>query len=259
MGVKNMDVMTGGAGLFIGAGNFFTNMSLYFDNLKLRFMSNFIEDNRYLYLLNGFKVTIKITFFAVLIGIALGFIIAIIRSTNDMTGKLGPLDALCRLYLTVIRGTPVVLQLLIVYFVIFGSYKVDKTLTAVFAFGLNSAAYVAEIFRSGIMSIDKGQMEAGRSLGFNYFQTMIYIIMPQAFKNVLPALGNEFIVLLKETAISGYIAIEDLTKGGDIIRSRTFDAFMPLFAVALVYLSMVIIIQKALNMLERRLRSSERN
>ena len=156
-----------------------------------------------------------------------------------------------------IRGTPVVVQLLIIYFVIFGSSDISKTLVAVMAFGLNSGAYVAEIFRSGIMSIDNGQFEAGRSLGFNYVQTMLHIIMPQAFKNVLPALGNEFIVLLKETSVSGYIALQDLTKAGDIIRSRTYDAFMPLIAVALIYLAMVLIFTKLVNMLERRLRSSD--
>lgn len=195
--------------------------------------------------------------FAVLIGIALGFLVAIVRSTYDRTGKLKILNLLCKLYLTVIRGTPVVVQLLIIYFVIFGSTDVDKVFVAVLAFGINSGAYVAEIFRSGIMSIDNGQFEAGRSLGFNYVQTMIHIIMPQAFKNVLPALGNEFIVLLKETSVSGYIAMQDLTKGGDIIRSQTFDAFMPLIGVALIYLAMVLIFTKLVNMLERRLRSSD--
>ena len=164
---------------------------------------------------------------------------------------------ICKIYLTVIRGTPVVVQLLIIYFVIFGSTQISKVLVAIMAFGINSAAYVAEIFRSGIMSIDDGQMEAGRSLGFNYAQTMFYIIMPQAFKNVLPALGNEFIVLLKETSVSGYIALQDLTKGGDIIRSRTYDAFMPLIAVALIYLVMVMVFTKCVNLLERRLRNSD--
>ena len=167
------------------------------------------------------------------------------------------LNFVCSVYLTVIRGTPVVVQLLIIYFVIFGTVDISKILVAIMAFGINSGAYVAEIFRSGIMSIDNGQFEAGRSLGFNYSQTMRYIIMPQAFKNVLPALGNEFIVLLKETSVSGYIALQDLTKGGDIIRSRTYDAFMPLLAVALIYLVMVMIFTRLVNMLERRLRNSD--
>ena len=206
--------------------------------LQDKFYTNFIADDRWRYIWDGLGVTLQVTFFAVLIGIALGFLVAVIRSTCDKTGKLKILDFICRIYLTVIRGTPVVVQLLIIYFVIFGSSDISKVIVAVMAFGLNSGAYVAEIFRSGIMSVDNGQFEAGRSLGFNYVQTMVYIVMPQAFKNVLPALGNEFIVLLKETSVSGYIALQDLTKGGDIIRSRTYDAFMPLIAVALIYLVM---------------------
>ena len=222
-----------------------------------RFYLNFIADDRWKYLVNGLKVTLTITFFALIIGVVLGFLVAIVRSTYDKTGKLKILNLICKVYLTVIRGTPVVVQLLIIYFIIFGSVDINKTLVAVMAFGFNSGAYVAETFRSGIMSIDDGQFEAGRSLGFNYAQTMFYIIMPQAFKNVLPALGNEFIVLLKETSVSGYIALEDLTKGGDIIRSRTYDAFMPLIAVAVIYLVMVMIFTKLVNMLERRLRNSD--
>ena len=222
-----------------------------------KFYLNFIKDDRWKYILDGLGVTLRVTFFAVLIGIVLGFLVAVVRSTCDKTGKLKILNAICKLYLTVIRGTPVVVQLLIIYFVIFGSMDISKVIVAVMAFGLNSGAYVAEIFRSGIMSVDIGQFEAGRSLGFNYAQTMMYIIMPQAFKNVLPALGNEFIVLLKETSVSGYIALQDLTKGGDIIRSRTYDAFMPLIAVALIYLAMVLIFTKLVNILERRLRSSD--
>ena len=230
-----------------------------FQNLQDRFYLNFIKDDRWMYLTNGLKTTLIVTFFAVLIGIALGFLIAIVRSTYDKTGGLKILNAICRLYLTVFRGTPVVVQLLIIYFVIFGSVKIDKTLVAIVAFGLNSGAYVAEIIRGGIMSIDNGQFEAGRSLGFNYVQTMIYIILPQVLKNVLPSLGNEFIVLLKETSVAGYIALEDLTKGGDIIRSRTYDAFMPLIAVAIIYLVMVMFFSWLLSILERRLRTSERN
>lgn len=227
------------------------------EELKQRFIINFIADDRWKYIWDGLWVTLEVTFFAVIIGIVLGFMIAIVRSTHDKTGKLKVLNAICQVYLTVLRGTPVVVQLLIIYFVIFGSVDINKVLVAILAFGLNSGAYVAEIFRSGIMSIDNGQFEAGRSLGFNYAQTMIYIVMPQAFKNVLPALGNEFIVLLKETSVSGYIALQDLTKGGDIIRSRTYDAFMPLIAVALIYLVMVMIFTKLVNMLERRLRNSD--
>lgn len=225
--------------------------------LKSSFISNFIDDNRWRYIIDGLKITLLVTVFAVLIGVVLGFLIAIVRTTHDKTGKLKILNAICKVYLTVIRGTPVVVQLMIIYFIIFGSVDISKVVVAIVAFGINSGAYVAEIFRSGIMSIDNGQFEAGRSLGFNYAQTMMYIVMPQAFKNVLPTLCNEFISLLKETSVSGYIALQDLTKGGDIIRSRTYDAFMPLIAVALIYLAMVMIFTKLVSLLERRLRNSD--
>ena len=225
--------------------------------LKKEFILNFIEDNRWKYIVDCLIITLIVTIFAVLIGVLLGFLIAIVRTTHDKTGKLKILNAICKVYLTVIRGTPVVVQLMIIYFIIFGSVDISKVLVAIIAFGINSGAYVAEIFRSGIMSIDNGQFEAGRSLGFNYAQTMMYIIMPQAFKNVLPTLCNEFISLLKETSVSGYIALQDLTKGGDIIRSRTYDAFMPLIAVALIYLAMVMIFTKLVSLLERRLRNSD--
>ena len=225
--------------------------------LKSSFISNFIDDNRWRYITDGLKITLLVTVFAVLIGVVLGFLIAMVRTTHDKTGKLKILNAICKVYLTVIRGTPVVVQLMIIYFIIFGSVDISKVVVAIVAFGINSGAYVAEIFRSGIMSIDNGQFEAGRSLGFNYAQTMMYIVMPQAFKNVLPTLCNEFISLLKETSVSGYIALQDLTKGGDIIRSRTYDAFMPLIAVALIYLAMVMIFTKLVSLLERRLRNSD--
>ena len=228
------------------------------DNFKASFYQNFIEDDRWRYIVGGLGNTLKITLFAVVIGIALGFLVAVIRSTYEKTHGLKLLNFLCRIYLTVIRGTPVLIQLLIIYFVVFGSVKIDKVLVAVMAFGINSGAYVAEIFRSGIMSVDQGQFEAGRSLGFTYFQTMWHIIMPQAFKNVLPALGNEFISLLKETSVGSYIALQDLTKGGDIIRSRTYDAFPPLIAVALIYLALVMLFTWFVQILERRLRQSER-
>ncbi len=228
-------------------------------NFQERFYLNFIKDDRWMYMWDGLKITLEVTLFATLLGIVLGFLVAIIRSTHDRTGKLKIMNVLCQIYLTVIRGTPAVVQLLIMYFVIFGSVKgISKVLVAVLAFGINSGAYVAEICRAGIMSIDIGQMEAGRSIGFSYGQTMWYIVLPQAFKNVLPALGNEFFVLLKETSISGYIALQDLTKGGDIIRSRTYDAFMPLIGVAIVYLVLVLGFTKLVSMLERRLNQSER-
>ncbi|MDD4510386.1 MAG: amino acid ABC transporter permease [Oscillospiraceae bacterium] len=227
------------------------------DTLRIKFINDFISDDRWRYLWNGLGVTLKVTLGALILGIILGFLVAMIRSAHDTTGKMKIGNAICRIYLTVIRGTPVVVQLLIIYFVVFASVNIDKSIVAIIAFGINSGAYVAEIVRSGIMSIDKGQMEAGRSLGFNYVQTMRFIILPQAVKNVIPALGNEFIVLLKETSISGYIALQDLTKGGDIIRGRTFDAFLPLIAVALIYLVLVMILSKLVTTLERRLRSSD--
>lgn len=226
--------------------------------LKEKIILNFIEDNRWMYLVDGLRATMTITVFAVMIGILLGFIVAVVRSTNEKTGKLKLLNVICKVYLTVIRGTPVVVQLLIIYFVIFGSVNIDQILVAILAFGFNSGAYVAEIIRSGIMSIDNGQFEAGRSLGFNYTQTMIYIILPQALKNVLPALANEFIVLLKETSVAGYIGLVDLTKAGTIIQSRTYEPFLPLVAVALIYLALVMLFTKLVSLLERRLRNSER-
>lgn len=232
-------------------------MADWIESFTNKFYLNFIKDNRWQYITRGLWTTVRITVFAVLLGIAIGFLVAIIRSTHDKTGKLKLPNLICRVYLTVIRGTPVVVQLLIIYFGIFASVNISKMIVAVIAFGINSGAYVAEIVRSGIMSIDKGQFEAGRSLGFNYVQTMAHIIMPQAFKNVLPALGNELIVLLKETSVSGYIAMEDLTKGGDIIRSRTYDAMMPLLAVALIYLVIVMLLEFAVGKLERRLRNSD--
>ncbi|MDD6347094.1 MAG: amino acid ABC transporter permease [Lachnospiraceae bacterium] len=227
-------------------------------NFGSQFHANFIAEDRWKILLSGLGVTLEVTLFALIIGIVLGFVVAIIRATHDQTGRLRIANAVAKVYTTVIRGTPVVVQLLIIYFVIFSSVNISKVVVAVLAFGLNSGAYVSEIVRSGIMSIDIGQLEAGRSLGFNYTKTMIYIIMPQAFKNVLPALGNEFITLLKETSVAGYIALQDLTKAGDLIRSRTFSAFMPLIAVALIYLGMVGFFTWLLGKLERRLRDSER-
>ena len=226
-------------------------------SIRDKFIQNFIEEDRYMYLVEGLGTTFTITIFAALIGIVLGFLVAIIRSTADKTGKLKILDAICKAYLTIIRGTPAMIQLLIMFYVVFVLSN-NKVFVAVMTFGINSGAYVAEIVRSGIMSVDNGQMEAGRSLGFNYTQTMWYVIMPQAFKNVLPALVNEFIVLLKETSICGYIGLMDLTRGGDIIRSRTYEAFFPLIAVAIIYLVIVMLLTAFVNRLERRLRASER-
>lgn len=228
-------------------------MSSFWDKIYL----NFIKEDRYMYLVSGLENTLLITLFAVIIGVVLGFLVAVVRSTYVKTGKLKILDKLCGLYLTVIRGTPMMVQLLIMFYVVFVSSN-NKLLVAVIAFGINSGAYVAEIVRSGIMSIDQGQFEAGRSLGFGYPKTMWYIILPQAFKNILPALANEFIVLLKETSICGYIGLTDLTRGGDIIRSRTYEAFLPLLGVALIYLVMVAGLSALVKVLERRLSASDR-
>jgi His/Glu/Gln/Arg/opine family amino acid ABC transporter permease subunit len=221
-------------------------------------MCEIITTPEYLgYLFKGFANTIIITLIAAIIGLVLGFLVAITKIFAADNKYLKIPAIIANLYTTVIRGTPVVVQLLIIYFVIFGSVDISKVLIAIIAFGLNSGAYVAEIIRSGIMSIDKRQLEAGRSLGLSYPKTMVLIILPQAFKNVLPALGNEFIVLLKETSISGYIALEDLTKGGDIIRGQTYNAFVPLMAVAIIYLTVVILLSKLLTLLEKRLKRNE--
>lgn len=229
-------------------------MQAFIDDFKL----NFIEENRYEYILQGLGNTIVISLLAVVVGIAIGFLVAIIRSNHDKTGHMKIANALCKVYLTVIRGTPTMIQLLIIYYVIFASVNIPKLVVAFVAFGLNSGAYVAEIVRSGIMAVDQGQFEAGRSLGLNYQQTMRHIIMPQAFKNVLPALGNEFIVLLKETSISGYIGLTDLTHGGDIIRGITYSPLLPLLAVAVIYLVLVMGLSYCMGRLERRLRANER-
>lgn len=227
------------------------------ETLIQKFVQNFIENQRYLYLLRGLGNTIIITVFALIIGVVMGFLVAVIRSTHDKRGGLNFLNFICKIFLTVWRGTPTVVQVMIMYYVILVSVN-NKILVAVIAFGLNSAAYVAEIVRSGIMSIDDGQFEAGRSLGLNYAQTMRLIILPQAFKNVLPALGNEFITLLKETSVSGYIGMMDLTKGADIIRSQTYEPIMPLLGCAAIYLVLVMLLTAVLQKLEGRLRNSDR-
>lgn len=227
-------------------------------DIKQDLYLNFIKESRYMWLVDGLKTTLVITFFAVIIGIVLGFIVAIIRSAHDKSGHFKILNAICRVYLTVIRGTPTMIQLLIMNFVIFGSVSINKIIVGSLAFGINSGAYVAEIVRSGIMSIDQGQTEAGRSLGLNFSQTMRLIIIPQAFKNVLPALVNEFIVLIKETSIIGYIGMMDLTKGAMLIQSRTYNAFWPLLSAAAIYLVLVMFLTFVMNKLERRLRTNER-
>ena len=240
-------------------------MAEWFENLKSQFILNFISGDRWKLLVQGLGTTVKITIVAVILGIFLGIVIAVIRSSYDKNSEnmhgiskalFSVLNFIAKIYLTVIRGTPVVVQLLIMYYIIFASSN-NKLFVAILSFGLNSAAYVAEIFRSGIMSIDAGQFEAGRAMGLNFPKTMIYIIIPQAFKNVLPALANEVIVLLKETSVAGYVAMTDLTRAGNMIRGVTFSAFMPLIAVAVIYLVIVMILTKLVSLLERRLRASD--
>lgn len=242
-------------------------MAEWFADFQSDFITCFLTKNRWKYLTKGIGNTLLITLMALLLGVVIGVVIAVVRSTYDKNREdmrpglgravLSVANFIAKIYLTVIRGTPVVVQLMIIYYVIFASSN-NGVMIAALAFGINSGAYVAEIVRSGIMSIDPGQFEAGRSLGFNYVQTMRHIVIPQAFKNILPALANEFIVLLKETSVAGYVSVHDLTKGGDIIRGATYVNFMPLFAVALIYLVMVVFFTWLVGRLERRLRTSER-
>ena len=226
--------------------------------LKSSFISNFIDDNRWRYITDGLKITLLVTVFAVLIGVVLGFLIAIVRTTHDKTGKLKILNAICKVYLTVIRGTPVVVQLMIIYFIIFGSVDISKVVVAIVAFGINSGAYVAEIFRSGIMSIDNGQFEAGRSLGLNYRQTMTTIILPQAVKNILPTLGNEFISLIKETSVVSFVGAADLYVAFNYIGSNSYEFMVPYLVMALIYIALVLIISLLIKLMERSLKKSDR-
>ena len=241
-------------------------MQAWFESLWADFHLNFIQANRWKYLVDGLGATLIITLLSGVMGTIIGVVIAMVRSTYDKTAEgarktfgrfiFTIIDRICRVYLTVLRGTPVVVQLMIIYFVIF-AWSDNGIMVAALAFGLNSGAYVAEIVRGGIMSIDNGQFEAGRSLGFNYVQTMRFIVIPQVIKNVLPSLANEFIALLKETSVAGYVAVQDLTKGGDIIRSRTYSPFLPLLAVAAIYLALVMFFSWLVSKLERRLRNSD--
>ena len=232
------------------------------EELKAKFIANFITDDRWKYFTNGLGTTYTVSFFAVILGVIIGVIIAVIRSSADKMERpplvIRILNFICKVYLTVIRGTPAMIQLLIMYYIIFGSVDVSKRVVAILTFGINSGAYVAEIVRSGIMSVDQGQFEAGRSLGLSYIQTMWYVIIPQASKNVLPALGNEFITLLKETSICGYIALTDVTHGANTVRSQTYEPYMPLFGAALIYLVSVSVLSALITRLERRLRVNER-
>jgi arginine/lysine/histidine transport system permease protein len=223
-------------------------------NIVNDFYNSIIYDSRYLYLLEGIKNTILIAFFAVIIGIVIGTIISLTNNYYKETKKLKILNFLANLYTTVIRGTPALLQLMIIYYIIFRSVNVNLIFVGSLAFGMNSGAYVSEIIRAGIESIDVGQKEAGYALGLNYIKVMRKIIMPQAIKNILPALGNEFITLLKETSVAGYIGIMELTKAGDIIASRTYNYFFPLIIVAIIYLILTMGLAKLLKRLEGHLR-----
>ncbi|MCI8992385.1 MAG: amino acid ABC transporter permease [Eubacterium sp.] len=240
-------------------------MQEWFQKIGSDFYQTFIAEDRWMQFVQGFSVTIRVAVLALVLGIVIGIVIAVIRSAHDSQRKkkkgvgqvlLNIADLICRIYLTVIRGTPMMVQLLIMYFVIFSSSR-RSLLVAVLAFGINSGAYVAEIVRSGIMSVDSGQMEAGRSLGLNYAQTMRYIIIPQAIKNILPALGNEMITLFKDTSLVSAIALKDLTKTALTIQGVTYQAFMPFIGIAVVYLVCVMILSKVLSMIERRLRNSD--
>ena len=234
----------------------------FINKLKKDFDQNFIQHDRWKTIFKGLWITLQITFFSLIIGVVLGFLVAFVRCAHIKSKKKGVIlnliNSICQLYLTVIRGTPVVVQILIIHFVILQPMGISTFVSAVACFGINSGAYVAEIVRGGIMSVDPGQEEAGRSLGFNYAQTMWHIIMPQAFKTVLPSLANEFVVLLKETSIAFYIGLKDLMYEVNGIRAATYSAFMPLIASAVIYLILVLTFSKLVNILERRLRNSER-
>ena len=239
----------------------------FLEKFKKDFITCFIEKDRFKYITGGLYNTIRIAFVAVIIGAVLGSVVAIIRTAYDKNYKtmkngiskvlLKIANAICVVYATVIRGTPVMIQIMIMFFVIFTNTR-NGVPVAMLTFGINSGAYVSEIIRGGIMSVDQGQEEASRSLGFSYIETMRYVVIPQAVKIVLPSLGNEFIALLKETSVSCYVAVNDLTKGGDIIRSITYIQAMPLFIVALLYLLMVVVLSKLVSMLERKLRTDVR-
>mgnify|MGYP002558947413 FL=1 len=228
----------------------------FFQNIGDLFYKTVIYDNRYKYILEGLFNTIIIAFFAVIIGVIIGTIVALIRNNYDQNQKFKLLNHLCKLYVNIIRGTPIILQLMIIYYVIFKSVNIDIIIVSIIAFGINSGAYVSEIIRAGINSIPKGQSEAGYSLGLKYAQIMQHIVLPQAIKNVLPALGNEFITLLKETSVGAYIGVVELTKASDIIASRTYDYFFPLLIIAIIYLTMTIGLSKLITKLERKLKNA---
>lgn len=223
------------------------------DKISDNLYKTFVYDDRYKYILEGLGNTLIIAFFAVIIGVILGIIVSLVRNNYEVNrnGKIS--NFIANSYVTIIRGTPVILQLMIIYYVIFKSSDVNILIVGILAFGINSGAYVSEIIRSGINAIDKGQLEAGLALGLSYAKVMRLVIMPQAIKNILPALGNEFITLLKETSVGAYIGILELTKASDIIASRTYDYFFPLIVIALIYLALTYFLSKLVNLLERKI------
>ena len=217
-----------------------------------RFYQSVIYDNRYQYILEGLKNTLIIAVGAVILGILLGTLLAFIRHYHDETGYLKVFNAISKAYIHIIRGTPSILQLMIIYYVIFKNVSISIVLVGILAFGINSAAYVAEIIRAGLNSVDKGQIEAGYALSLNYRQVMMKIVFPQAIRNILPALGNEFITLVKETSVGAYIGIVELTKASDIIASRTYDYFFPLILIAVIYFAITFSLSKLISIMEKR-------
>ena len=240
----------------------------WFDKLKADFILNFVKENRWKFITTGLGNTIIITMLALLIGVILGVLVAIIRSSYDKTNNemsfglkkciFSILNGICKLYLTVIRGTPVVVQLMIMYYIIFASSR-NSLMVAVIAFGINSGAYVAEIVRGGIMSIDPGQMEAGRAVGLSFFSTMMLIVIPQAIKNILPTLGNEFITLVKETSIVGFVGATDICVAFRYIGTNNYEFMVPYLVMALIYIVLVLVITLLIRLMERRLKRNERN
>ena len=237
--------------------NIFTAIGQFFTNWGAKLASTFLEDNRYMMLVEGLGNTAVITLGALCIGVVIGALVAIIKYCGEGSRAMKPLCVLCDVYTTVIRGIPVVVLLLIFYFVIMQS--ANGITVGIVTFGINSGAYMAELMRSGIGAVDAGQMEAGRSLGMSRLQTTVHVILPQAMKNILPAIGNEMIALLKETAVAGYVAVQDLTRAGNLIRNNTFDAFNPLMVVALTYLAIVVALTRLLAVLEKQLRKGDRH
>ena len=231
---------------------------VWLEGIWNNFHRAFIEKGRYIAYIDGFKLTLFVSFFAVILGVIIGLIVAVLKYTSARNKRLKIFGMISNLYITIIRGTPVYVQLLIIYYVIFTSRGTSPLVVAIICFGVNSSAYVAEIIRAGIEAVDKGQMEAGKSLGLSGIQSMISIVLPQAIKNILPALGNEFIVLIKETAIVGVIAVNDVTKAAQNVSGITYDLLTPLIITAVMYLIVVVLLTKLLQYFERRLAQGDK-